>query len=102
MSENLLPGKDRTALIEEMLEGLEKAFRLAGTSINGLRYYEDSDVVRIGINNSFSICIDVKNTRVIRILYRILEKSEPFLYDKDFKESLSWHRSLCSICKREE
>ena len=75
-----------------VIENLEKTILMAGVSIDSIRYFEETDMVRIRHTDGYAVCISAEGKSALALLYETLHELKPFLMGSLYKTG--WHKSF--------
>ena len=80
------------AVKKSMISNLEKAVCLEGGAISSLRYFEETEMVRIQHEKGYSVCISAEGKNIFALLYETLYELKHFVGSSIYKTG--WHESF--------
>jgi hypothetical protein len=92
MKETLTPEQQETAAKISMISHLDSVCALAETCVSDIRYFKESDMVRIRHKDGHSVCISAEGKNALALLYETVYELKPFLVNSINK--IGWNKSF--------
>jgi hypothetical protein len=83
---------EQIAVKAAIIANLEKTVHVAETCIDSIRYFEETDMVRIRHTDGYAVCISAEGKNAIALLYETLYELKPFLLGSVCKAG--WHTAF--------
>ena len=91
MEKNLQSKQDKDA-IESMIEKLNETIKLAKTCVKTITHFGNLNMVRIKLEQGFSVCISTEGKSPLAVLYETLYEINPFI--RRSLEEIGWNDSF--------